>query len=82
MKHPHLRSERRFARQVWRDRRRRILFTWSSWSKREDHTENLWWLHSGKQCSACGNRCADAMIRRHERHKKVKRLRGEKFMGQ
>jgi len=77
MKHPHLRSERRFARQVWRDRRRRILFTWRhEQNDQRHHIKNTGWLHSGKQCSACGNRCADAMIRRHERHKQVKRLRG------
>ncbi len=80
MKHPDLRSERRFARMVWRDRRRKIVVTLYT-SRNENHADNRWWFHSGKQCSACGNRCADAMIRRHERHREVKRLRREKFVG-
>lgn len=81
MKHPGSRSERRFTRTVWRDHRRKIVVTLYT-SKNEDPHSNRWWFHSGKQCCACGNRCTDAMIRRHKRHTEVKRLRREKFVGQ
>jgi hypothetical protein len=80
MKHPHSRSERRYARVVWRDRRRKIcVTTWytGSYGVQCDPTENNWWLHSGKQCSAHGNRCA--CNDRIGRHREVKRARREKI---
>lgn len=80
MKHPRTRSERRFARQVWRDRRRRVMMTWCGYKDgKEDPTENTMWFHSGKQCEAHGNRCMHSMIERWERHREVKGLRSEKF---
>lgn len=81
MKHPRSRSERRFAREVWRDRRRKIVVTLYT-PKGEDPTDNMWWLHSGKQCSAHGNRCMHSMLERYLRHQEVKRLRRNKFTGQ
>lgn len=82
MKHPSSRSARRYAREVWRNRRRRIMMTW--WGYRdgqEDPTENNMWFHSGKQCVAHGNRCACGKYKRIEQHRDVKRLRQERFLG-
>lgn len=82
MKHPLSRSERRFARAVWRDRRRRMMMTWYGYcNSTEDPTENKMWFHSGKQCVAHGNRCPHSMIERHLRHREAKQLRREKFVG-
>jgi hypothetical protein len=76
MNHPLSRSERRYAREVWRDHRRRVMMSWSAYSGRNryDPTQNTWWLHSGKQCSGHGNRCmcnSEKRIKRRQRRGSV-----------
>jgi hypothetical protein len=79
MKHPLSRSERRYAREVWRNHRRRVMMTWASY-RTEDPTYNIWWLHSGKQCSGHGNRCmcnSEKHSQKRKRRDALKRAGGE-----
>lgn len=73
MRHPSTRAERRYAREVARNRRRLRIYVYRSWVV--EPQENGGWNRGGKQYFACGNRCFDSMTRRHERKQELKRLR-------
>jgi hypothetical protein len=71
MTHPSNRSERRYAREVARNRRRTHIFI-HRWYN-EVPQENRGWNKGGKQYFACGNRCMS--IEHHEEYKELKALR-------
>jgi hypothetical protein len=73
MRHPSTRGERRYARELARNRRRTHLFIyrWPNYDPRE----NRGWNKGGKQYIAHGNRCFHSMMDRHERRTQIKRSR-------
>jgi hypothetical protein len=62
MRHPSTRGERRYARELARNRRRKHLFIyrWPNYDPRE----NRGWSKGGKQYIAHGNRCFHSMADR------------------
>jgi hypothetical protein len=74
MRHPSTRGERRYAREVARNRRRKHLYL-IHLSSEIPHEQNTVWNHGGKQCFAHGNRCAHSMADRHEHRRQLKRSR-------
>jgi hypothetical protein len=78
MQHPHSRSERRYAREIWRNHRRKIIFTRYT-SRSSDPTENSGWLKGGKQYFACGNRCGHCIMQHNLERKELKSLRRKIF---
>lgn len=76
MYHPTTRSERRYAREVARNRRRTHIIV-NCWYTL-DPSENGGWNKGGKQYFACGNRCLSATLNDYESHKEIKRLRRNK----
>ena len=74
MHHPHTRAERRHAREVWRNHRRKVQKHW--WRlERTGWAEMLNFSRGGKQYHACGNRCMARMCVRHEHRTELKRVR-------
>ena len=73
MRHPSNRAERRYARELARNRRRTHIYHWHLHIGGPEG--NLGWNRGGKQYTACGNRCLHSMVDRHEAHREVKRLR-------
>jgi hypothetical protein len=75
MRHPSTRAERRYAREVARNRRRAHQYLY--WLRPgEDPRESSGWNRGGKQYFACGNRCGHRWFERYARRREVKRLRG------
>lgn len=73
MRHPSNRAERRYARELARNRRRTHIYLWHLPIGSPE--ENLGWNRGGKQYMAHGNRCFHSMSDRHEVRREVKRLR-------
>ena len=74
MHHPRTRAERRYARETWRNHRRKIIATLYTF-RSKDPTLNLGWFKAGKQYTACGNRCVHRIYERLDNRKELKALR-------
>ena len=77
MHHPHGRAARRHAREVWRNHRRKIIYTryLGNIISKTKPVEHSGWMMCGKQYTACGNRCGHCIMDRLEKRRELKTLR-------
>jgi hypothetical protein len=75
MQHPRTRAERRYARETWRNHRRKIITLIYTSRRQNDPTKNRGWNKGGKQYTACGNRCGHCIYTRIEQRQQLKQIR-------